>query len=34
VNHDLEKKSLELLCDMCNELSEAVHSLRGKTGGD
>ena len=32
VNEDLEAKSLELLCDICNELSEAVNSLGGKSG--
>jgi Family of unknown function (DUF5677) len=32
VNDDLETKSLELLCDMCNELSGAVNSLGGKSG--
>jgi Family of unknown function (DUF5677) len=31
VNDDLEAKSLELLCDMCNELSAAVNSLGGKS---
>lgn len=34
MNKTLEEESLELLCDMCNELSGAVNSLGGKKDVD